>query len=165
MIATSNPRVPRTGLTLVECELVLSMTLMLLLGILEYGRFLMTRQVLESAAREGARYAVVNTYLKATTDVQDVTDNALAGEHRQLEGYSKATSIQVYLSNTSGNPANTGAWNSAANDWKNAQFGEPIAVRITGNYRPVLPSFLYMTVNSNGTIPLQVTAVMYSEAN
>jgi Flp pilus assembly protein TadG len=153
------PNTRRPGLTVVESVLVLAITLLLLFGLFEYGRLLMTRQLLEHAAREGARYAIVNTYSKTTTDVQNVVDSALAGQYSQLEGYNKTTSITVYRANSSGNP------DSSDSNWKNAIFGEPIGVRITGEYRPMLPSFLLIAVSSTGTLPLQVTAVMNSEAN
>jgi Flp pilus assembly protein TadG len=149
----------RPGLTVVEVAIVVSTVLLLLFGIFEYGRFLMTRQVMENAAREGARYAVVHTYDKSTADVQNVAFTALAGQDAQLEGFSKTSNIQVYLCDTNGNPV------SGSLTWKDTIFGEPIAVRITGKYKPVLPSFLFVVVDSSGTIPLQVTAVMYSEAN
>jgi Flp pilus assembly protein TadG len=143
----------------VEITVVVATVLLLLFGIFEYGRFLMTRQILENATREGARYAVVHTYDRETIDVQNQAFSALAGQHSQLEGFSKTANIAVYRSDNSGNP------DSADSNWKNARFGEPIAVRITGSYKPFLPSFLLLAVDPSGMIPLQITAVMYSEAN
>lgn len=46
------------GVTLVESALILVLFLTLLLGVMEVGRFLNTRQVLTHAAREGARFAI-----------------------------------------------------------------------------------------------------------
>jgi Flp pilus assembly protein TadG len=45
--------------------------------------------------------------------------------------------------------------------WNDAQFTERIAVRITGTYKPLLPSFLFM--NSSGFTNFRVVAVMGSE--
>lgn len=149
----------RSAATTVEVAVIASVVLLLLFGLFEYGRFQMTRQVLENAAREGARYAVVHTYDKNTTEVQDVTFIALAGQESQLPGFIKTSNITVYRANAAGNP------DATDNNWKNAQFAELVGVRITGNYKPILPSFLFMVVDSNGAIPLQVTAIMYSEAN
>jgi hypothetical protein len=149
----------RTGATVVEVTVVVAVLLVVLIGILEYGRFLMTRQVLENAAREGARYAVVHTYDKTTAQVQDWTFSTLYGQEKQLEGFSRTAHISVYRADGNGNP------HSSDSNWKNAAFAEPIGVRITGNYKPLLPSLLFMVVDGNGTIPLQITAVMYSEAN
>ena len=50
----------RRGMTVVESTLVLSVFLMLLFGLFEYCRFLMVLHVTHNAARDGARYAVVN---------------------------------------------------------------------------------------------------------
>jgi Flp pilus assembly protein TadG len=50
----------RRGMTVVESTLVLAVFLMLLFGIFEYCRFLMVLHVTQNAARDGARYAVVN---------------------------------------------------------------------------------------------------------
>lgn len=49
----------RRGQALVEFALVLPVLMLLLLGILEFGRAWNVRQVLTDAAREGARLAVV----------------------------------------------------------------------------------------------------------
>jgi Flp pilus assembly protein TadG len=139
--------------------------LLFLFGILEYGRYVLVRQVLENAAREGARYAVVQTVAAATSDVQNQVDQMLAGEGVQLQGYNKATSIQVYKADpATGNMLD--ANNNVVTDWTlapftNATLGQGIGVRITGTYKPVLPSFLYM----GQTIPIKVTCVMYCEAN
>jgi Flp pilus assembly protein TadG len=151
-------------MTLVETALVISAALMVLFGIFEYGRFIMTRQLLENAAREGARYAVVHTYDKQTLDVQDVTLYAMAGQESQLEGFVHTSNVQVYRAQITADPATNGDPHPTDSNWKNTTFGEPVAVRITGNYRPILPSFLFIGTTT-GTIPLEVTAVMYSEAN
>jgi Flp pilus assembly protein TadG len=45
--------------------------------------------------------------------------------------------------------------------YTNAGFNQTIAVVISGNYTPILPSFLLM----GNTIPVSATAIMYSEAN
>jgi len=48
------------GQSVVEFALVLPLLLMLLFGITELGRAIMTKNVLTSAAREGARLAIVS---------------------------------------------------------------------------------------------------------
>jgi Flp pilus assembly protein TadG len=152
-------------MTLVETTMVMSVCLLVVFGIIEYGRFVMTQQVMQNAAREGARYAVVNTQTGVTSDVQNVVDQMLAGQSVQLGTYNKATNIQVFkadpatLNPLDANNNVVGSWTQAP--YTNAQFGQGIAVRITGTYTPVLPSFLYM----GQTISLQATCMMYSEAN
>ena len=53
----------RTGAAIVEAALVLPIAILFIFGILEYGRFLFVRNVMEHGAREGARYAVVGSGL------------------------------------------------------------------------------------------------------
>jgi Flp pilus assembly protein TadG len=143
----------RSGMALVECALVMSICLLFIFGILEYARYVMTKQLLDNAAREGARYAVVHTHDATTTQVQDLVDGYLAGQGTQLQGYAKYTTIQVFKANPS-----TGA---STGPWTDAQFGDVIAVQISGSYKPVLPVFLFMA----DPMPIQGMCIMKSEAN
>jgi Flp pilus assembly protein TadG len=149
----------RRGLSLVETAIVSSVFFMFIFGILEYGRYVMVRNVLENAAREGARYAVVHTYDKNTTDVRNVVMSYLAGQGYQLDGFDPNTNIQIYKVDAAGNPVMDG--NGQPVSWNEAAYGEGIGVFITGNYRPVLPVFLFM----GDTIPLNIRCSMSSEAN
>lgn len=154
----------RSGLALVESALVMGICLLFLFGILEYGRFVMTKQVLDHAAREGARWAVVNTQSGTTAQVQNLVDGNLAGQGGQLQSYSKTTSIQVFRSDASGNAID--AKGNIVSDWTqapftNAAFGDSITVKVSGTYTPVIPVFIFMP----GTIQLQGVVVMKSEAN
>lgn len=143
----------RRGTTMVEVALVLSLFLLFAFGICEYGRFVMTRQLLTNAAREGARYAVVHTYDGTTADVRNHVDQMLGGQGKQLQNYNKNTSIEVFKANP-----DTGA---NLGDWRNAAFGDEITVRISGTYRPVLPVFLLMPE----AIQIKGECSMKSEAN
>jgi Flp pilus assembly protein TadG len=145
---TRRPRPARRGMTLVETALVISVCLLFLFGIFEYARYIMTRELVENAAREGARFAVVHTYDMATTDVQNQVKSRLAGLDQSLGNFS----IQVYASDGSG--TNVGAWTDAG-------FDQYIAVQIDGDYKPVLPTFLFMP----SVLHVQTKALMYSEAN
>src|SRR4051794_16753116 len=78
----------RHGSVTVEMGLVLPLVLAFILGIFEYGRYLMTVQLFNNAAREGARYAVAHlqpvtlgstTYGNATSDVTNIVNGVLAG--------------------------------------------------------------------------------------
>ncbi len=50
----------RRGQAMVEFALVIPIFLVVLLGIIETGRFIFNYEVLNNAAREGARYAIVH---------------------------------------------------------------------------------------------------------
>src|SRR5262249_51338296 len=108
----------RGGATTVETAFVLIACLLFLFGIYEYGRFLMTMNVMEQAARSGVRLAVVNTNTLATTNIQDSVDQSLGGLGNQLQGYNKYANISVWHADSNGNNVGT--------DWYNAKFGEGV---------------------------------------
>lgn len=145
----------RLGATTVEVSIVISVFLLFLFGIFEYCRYLMMIQVTTNAARDGARYAVVNLGKGAsfsTTNYDDgvtvypsirnYVNNRMAGMNTMIDGYTVTVfacdPAQLALTNPVVAPKAAGAWNSA-------QFGERVAVRITGNYRTILPEFLFMS--------------------
>lgn len=144
----------RSGATVVESVFVILIALTFMFAIFEYGRFVMTKQILENAAREGARYAVVHTNDATVADIQNQVDLKLSAGRNQLVGYNKTTSIQVFAANASGNPV-TGV------NWNDGDFGTSIGVSITGTYKPSLPNLLHW----NSSFTLTAKSIMASEAN
>ena len=145
----------RRGAVAVEAALVLPVVIMFLFGILEYGRYIMTLQVMTNAAREGARFALAHTqpvtvagttYGNATSDVSNIVSKALAGQALSSQN------VQIYASDSLGN--NIGSWNTA-------QAGDLVCVRITGNYHSVISAFLSLPA----TIPVAAQSAMRSESN
>ncbi len=57
----SNQRQPQRGVALVEFALTLSVFVLLLVGILEFGVIMFTKNDVTEAARDGARQAAVNS--------------------------------------------------------------------------------------------------------
>ena len=83
----------RRGITIVEATLVLSVFLMMLFGMFEYCRFLMVLHITNNAARDGARYAVVNldkpdnfntTNYGTRPSVVNYTTTRMGGVQRQI---------------------------------------------------------------------------------
>lgn len=140
-------RTKRTATTLVETAVVISIALVFMFAIFEYGRYFLFRQAVENAAREGVRQAVVNTSSQSTTDIQTTVTRYLGGQ--QLTNQS----IQVYKADI-----NTG---NNVGDWTTAAFGEGIAVEVSGDYKAILPSFGFLKT----TTTVRAKAVMRSEAN
>ena len=134
--------------------------MLFLFGIFEYGRFLMIQHLINNAAREGARRAVASTNTATpttTADIQSTVTTALAGQYLQN------VTISVYKADpTTG--ANTGVWTDAA-------FGDGIAVQVSGDYQPLLPTVVVQKALAvfsgfqTQTISVQATALMRSEAN
>src|SRR5262245_66688981 len=70
----------RRGATLVETAFVISACLTLMFAIFEYGRFVMIKQLMENAAREGARQATTGTGTLTTSDIQATVTQYLPGQ-------------------------------------------------------------------------------------
>jgi Flp pilus assembly protein TadG len=142
----------RTGATLVETAVVIPVTLLLIFGIIEFGRLLLVIHLANHAVREAGRVAVVSTGLPdnemSTDDIKDRARAAMCGLDSNLNGFE----VRVYKADYNG--ANIGGW-------KTAGFTERIAVEITGDFEPVLPSFL----NLAPAIPVHAMVLMNSEAN
>lgn len=139
----------RKAASAVEFAFVASVLFLFLFGVVEYIRLVMAIQLMNNAAREGARTAIVSQSTMTTTQIQGVVTNYLVGQSSLLQNLQ----IQVYqIDPTTGN--NVGSWTSAS-------FGQPIAVQVNGTFLPFLPSFLHMS----STMPLQARVVMYSEAD
>ncbi|QEL13989.1 TadE family protein [Limnoglobus roseus] len=156
----------RSGATTVEAAVVMSVFLLFLFGIFEYCRYLMMIEVTTNAARDGARYAVVNVNKGSTFDSTDYSatypsikkyvNTRMAGVNSMIDSYT-VTVFPCDDAMLALTPPQAVAKSGAT--WNEAQFGERIAVKITGNYRTVLPSFLLMSA----TIPVNVVVTMGSE--
>jgi Flp pilus assembly protein TadG len=156
----------RRGVTVVEMAFVLSIAMLFLLGILEYGRYLMVLHTANNAAREGARFAAAHTGDGTTlSQVTAVVNAKMAGVDAQIQGYN----VNVFSADPTGiydNSTGTAIYPPtirvlSGSSWNSAAFGSPIVVEITGTYQPILPSFLFANTN----LSIQATAMMNSEAN
>jgi Flp pilus assembly protein TadG len=145
----------RRGTALVEAALVLPLVLLFLLGIMEYGRYLMTLHLFTNAVTSGASYAAKHTdsiylngssYGNANSNVTTIVTNALCGQ--SLSGQA----VNVYQSDALGN--NLGTWTSA-------QAGQYICVQITGTYQFMVPKLLGLPSTTTPTFQ----CVRLSEGN
>jgi Flp pilus assembly protein TadG len=158
----------RHGVTLVEAAFVLAIALLFLMGLLEYSRYLMVLHVADNAAREGAHYAAVHTGDGTQlSDVINYVNASMASVDTQITGYTvnvfTVDMSSVY--NTSTNqylyPSSPNLSAKANSNWNDAQFGNALAVTITGTYQPILPSLLFLSTS----LPINVTSTANSEAN
>jgi Flp pilus assembly protein TadG len=132
----------------VEAAIVIGMLVTLLAGVCEYGRIIMLKQLMDNAARGGARYAVVSTSTASgvtTAQIQSYVTNLLANQSYN------GLNVQVYQADPN-TGANVEAWNAAP-------FGFDIAVQVDLNFVPavtlVFPAPVHLTAKS----------IMRSEAN
>jgi Flp pilus assembly protein TadG len=139
-------RTARRGVTAVETAAILGLLFLVLLGIMEYGRYVMFRHLVENAAREGVRYAVVHSQEANTGAIIDIVRDKLTD---QVE----SPTITVNWINPG-----TGA---TMGNWFDAPYGDAIAVQVSTTYSPMVPTF--------GILPpsLTITArhVMRTEAH
>ncbi len=142
---------PRSGRTAVEAAIVINLLLVLLLSIFEYGRLIMMNNLIDNAAREGARLVVVNpaaTTPLTTAQIQSAVTGYLAGQNVQN------LVIQVYRADST-TGANIGAWNTAP-------IGADIAVQVDFDYTPIVPVNFGILPS---TFHLKSKALMLTEAN
>jgi hypothetical protein len=142
----------RRGASIVEAAFILPILVLFLFGIFEYCRFIFLLQMVENAAREGARFAVTRTADGTTMqNVIDYTTSKMVGRQSELSGYN--VTVQNVDPNT-GIPVPGAAWNDAP-------FGGAIMVQITGTYSFMLPQMLHLPTS----FQVRATSMMSSEAN
>jgi Flp pilus assembly protein TadG len=126
----------RRGAATVEFALVSPLFILLLFGMIEFGRMTMVKQVIINASREGARQAVVEG---ATSEkIKDVVETYLTASHVPID----RDDIEI-----SADPATVNS-------------GDPITVRVWVPYEEVswLPGAMYL-----GDSRLTASSVMRKE--
>jgi Flp pilus assembly protein TadG len=122
MAAAKAQRERRRAAAAVETALVVLPVLLFFYGIFEYGRFVMDRNILDNAAREGCRWALVNNQdTSISADVQNVVLGYMAG--RNSAAFSNFT-ISV-----------SGTHNGVATPVNNLMPGDLITVTVSGQYQ------------------------------
>ena len=90
-----NSRRSQRGVVLVEFAMILPLLTFLLMGIFYFGLLLREHQILQNAAREGARFASLPQNAGLVTEVQSVVTSYLANEKITVSA-SKVTVDQNY---------------------------------------------------------------------
>lgn len=128
-------RIYRRGAAVVEFAIVAPVLLLLILGMIEYGRLVMVQQVITNATREGARAAVLDG--ATTTGVTTIVNDFLTGSR-----------VSGAVVTVTPNPPSTAA------------FGDPVTVSVQVPFTEVswLPTPMFL---SNTT--LSATTVMRRE--
>ena len=147
----------RPGAALVEMTFIALALFTFMFAIFEFGRYIMYRQIIDNAARSGARQAVIEatSYISqsvATADVTAVVNQNLAALNVQN------LNIQIYQADNNG--TNTG-------NWTLAQFGSNIVVQVDADLPLLFPTFGFLPNNGAAANSVHITAkvMMRSEAN
>ena len=150
--------------TVVEAALVLSGLIFLLLGLVEYGRFVMVKHLVDNAARRSAAGGGSQHDRHQQLRLPDRDDHSKSGAKctGRPTGRLSGLTIQVYAADANGN--SLGAWTSAT-------AGENIAVQIDATYTPMLPGLsMPFGKTSVGLLPaggigIHAKAMMQTESN
>ncbi len=112
---------PRRGAVAVEAALVMVSVFSLVFGVFEFSRLFMDWNLLNNAAREGCRYAVVNnTDTTISTDVQTTVTKFMAGETTSFRNFTVTV---------------TGTHQGVATPVNNLTAGDLITVTVSGTYK------------------------------
>jgi Flp pilus assembly protein TadG len=121
MLIAKLRRSGRRGAATVETAVVMLLICMFFFAIFEYGRLLMDWNVLNNAAREGCRYALVNnTDTSISSKVQTLVTKTMAGRESSFNGFTVSVS---------------GTHDGAATPVNNLVPGDLITVTVSGEYK------------------------------
>ena len=143
----------RMGAVALEVAIVLIPFLLLVLGLLDFGRLILTQHMVATAARQGGRQACVNT------DVNGTANNKSSAEiesemEANLAGLLQDADVQIYY------------FDDSAQDWTlNATFQQRIAVEVQGVYVPFTPLFSLLGMGTNHSVPLSTRTIVRSEGH
>ena len=156
LLAKPSPKQKRrSGTTIVEFAFIAIIFSMIFFGIMEYCLFLYTYDLMQNAAREGCRYAVVNSEdANLVADTQTYVQSLMGGLDQKMTNYS----CSVYLADANGNNINS---TSPVANPTTAQFGQNICVQVQLTYTPILPNFIMPSSAFN----MSTKCCMGSEAN
>jgi Flp pilus assembly protein TadG len=157
-------RIAERGTAVVETALVLGVFLLLMFGIMDFGRLLYTYHLVDNAARLGTRFAVVHGAACANTTRVSPDPWPCPADGTEIQNYVRQQSILMGIGNnvtvTNGDDSNNsymwpGGTGCQTNYYPNAN-GPGCPVVVTVNYTfsfwlPLLP---------NVSIPLSSTSEM-----
>jgi Flp pilus assembly protein TadG len=155
--SNARPSTMRSGATIVETAVVLLIAMTFTFAIFDYGRYFLLSQLVNNAAREGARLAVATTNTQNTTAIQTAVVQYLAGQALKDSSGNAFSASDVIVMQV--NPA-TGLAATDSN-WYDAPFGAAIMVQVNAKFTSLFPSFGFLPT----TVNLRGTSVMLSEAN
>jgi Flp pilus assembly protein TadG len=127
----------------VETGLVMIPLTMFLFGVFEYGRLLMDWNILNNAAREGCRYALVNnTSTTISTSVQSTVTSYMAGQSGSFSSFTVSVS---------------GTHQGTSTAVNNLVAGDMITVTVSGQYKflniiPLVKMPSSLTISSSVTM-------------
>jgi hypothetical protein len=126
------------GQGIVEFALALPTMLLLVLGIVEFGRFTITYIAISAASREAARYgAAVGDYDSVIIPPYEDCPGILDAAKRVGDAFLQIDDTNIFIQYDKG-PGTT-IYSTCPPGEGNVQLGDRIVVRITATYEPLVP--------------------------
>jgi len=158
----------RSGAAAVEFAFVFLPVFVIFFSFIEHGRYFMVLDLMQNAAREGARYAAVISNSGEVDDANTVTDTAIKkqkiidwvdywmlNQDLNLTDYT----VKLYASSLEGVAGVTGE--DSPDSWRNLSYGDMLTVKITGGHKVILPILTMLPATMN----MDVRAVSVAEGN
>jgi Flp pilus assembly protein TadG len=153
----------RTGAVMVEAAMCLPIFILCLFSIFEYGRLVMVRQLIDNAAREGTRYLVAhNTESGLTANIRRLVHQKMGGQDNAntfagppaytVDGQPCYVTATIQVVNAAGEVLDSPTIDQV-------QPGEPCAVLVSGTFKTMFPTLLFLPVQ----IPLSSRVIMTCE--
>jgi len=145
----------RAGQAMVEFALVVPIFMLLVIGVIEFGRAWNLQQTITDAAREGARRAVVFDPTLTVAEVQTAVKAKI-----QAAGFDSTLATIVWQDCTAG----TGSCTALAN-FNALNRGDVLNVQVRMPYRFIFlkPLMNLANTSSNGSLTLQTATQMRKE--
>ncbi len=142
MKAISPSRMKQKGQALVEFALILPLLVLLVFGMVEFGRAMYIKNMLNNAARAGARAAVVTPNLAQSVSYSLATRGTDAVQQTIFDGlqYVDNSTATANLSVVGSNPA------------KN---GDIVTVSVTCNFDSVVPKLIQIASTLTGAASMR----------
>ena len=133
---------------MVEAAIVMNIFLLFIFGIMEFGHFVFVKQLMDNAARDGARMASTGTLTVTTAQIQAQVTTELVNQGPS------GVSIQVFQAKSRRRAPTSAAWTETLG------LGQTVAVTISGTYKPMVGMAAILPVS----FPISSTAMVYSES-
>ncbi len=136
--------------SIVEFALALPVILLIMLGIMEFGRLLLFYSAITTSSREGARYGSAAGDIGGfVTHYEDCDGIRLAAKKAAVLSPVQDDQIQINYDHGPG----TSVFSAACPPVQTVHLGDRVTVRVTGNYQPMLmflnlPSFPVISITS-----------------
>ena len=125
------------GQGMVEFALVLPILLLVMFGIIEFGRLLFTYSMISAASREGARYAAASGRLPGTATERHSDCAGIIAAATRIGAFAGVGAGDVTIAYDEG--PGTSAYSSVCPPGQYVDLGDRVMVTVSTSFQPVVP--------------------------